>query len=69
MSAIVEQLIDHRGNLKRRSELEFRVKWLGYDEEDNTWEPFKFLRQVPRLHDYLRGKKGLNGLIPKEFKI
>jgi hypothetical protein len=28
-----------------------------------------FLRQVPRLHDYLRGNKGLNGFILKEFRL
>ena len=68
----VEEIIAHRGNIKRTTQVEFKVKWLGYEEEDNTWEPYKFLRLVPKLHEYLRGVQGVKGiknLIPKEFRV
>ena len=68
----VEEIIAHRGNVKRATQVEFKVKWLGYEEEDNTWEPYKFLRLVPKLHEYLRGVQGVKGikdLIPKEFRV
>jgi transposase InsO family protein len=68
----VEKIIAHRGNVNRKTQVQFLVQWLGYEEEDNTWEPYKFLRIVPKLHEYLRGVEGVKGiknLIPKEFRV
>ena len=31
MEFFVEKNLDHRGNIKRRIEIEFLVRWLGYD--------------------------------------
>ena len=31
MEFFIENVISYRGNLKRKTELEFQVKWLGYD--------------------------------------
>ena len=36
----IENVISYRENLKRKTELEFQVKWLGYDETHNSWEPY-----------------------------
>ena len=44
MEFFIENIISYRGNLKRRNELEFQVKWLGYDETHNLWEPYANLR-------------------------
>jgi hypothetical protein len=30
------------------------VKWLGYDETYNSWEPWKNVRDTDKVHDYLR---------------
>jgi hypothetical protein len=35
MEFFVETIIDHRGNIKRKTYLEFLVSWLGYDDRDN----------------------------------
>ena len=37
---LLKTLIAYRGNLKRKTELEFQVKWFGYDENHNSWEPY-----------------------------
>ena len=37
MEFFSENVISYRGNLKRKTELEFQVKWLGYDETYNSW--------------------------------
>ena len=38
MEFFVEKSLDHRGNIKRRNEIEFLVRWLGYDVSNNFWE-------------------------------
>jgi hypothetical protein len=63
----IEAILAHRGNLNRKSTLEFRVRWAGYDELSDTWEPWKYLRSTEQLHKYLRGK-GLSRLVPTEFR-
>ena len=39
-----------------KNSIAFEVKWLGYDDEDNTYEPFETLsHDVPAMvKDYLR---------------
>ncbi|KAJ8916538.1 hypothetical protein NQ315_000180 [Exocentrus adspersus] len=34
---VVEKIIDSRVNAK--GETEYLLKWIGYDDKDNTWEP------------------------------
>ena len=59
----VEEILTHRGNIKKVSTLQFLVKWLGYSSSENSWEPWANLRLVAPLHDYLRSRK-LAKLIP-----
>ena len=63
----IETILNHRGNKETLSSLQFQVKWLGYDNTHNTWEPWKNLRGTKQLHDYLI-KNRLHVLIPKEFR-
>jgi hypothetical protein len=60
---VVEKILEHIGDPKRRSTLEFKVRWQGYSEEHDSWEPWKNLRLVDKLHDYLR-ENNLSKLIP-----
>jgi hypothetical protein len=55
-----------KGDIKRVSSLTFHVKWLGYDDTHNTWEPWKEVRDVEILHTYLRANN-LTKIIPKKF--
>jgi transposase InsO family protein len=63
----VENILEHRGNLKLKSTIEFHIKWLGYPEVKNSWEPYSNLRDLDILHDYLKQHK-LSQLIPKKFR-
>ena len=51
---IVESNLGHRGDRNRRSTLQFNVRWSGFDDSSNSWEPYKALMHVDKLHDYLR---------------
>jgi hypothetical protein len=62
----VEKILDMTGDTKRVTKLKFLVKWLGYDDTHNTWEPYKEVRDVEILHTYLR-TNNLSKLIPKKF--
>ena len=66
---IVEKIIDIRGNSAENhlSKIELLVKWAGYEDSDNTWEPFTNLRNNEKLHEFLRNEKLIH-LIPKEHR-
>ena len=68
MEFFIENVISYRRNLKRKTELEFQVKWLGYDETHNSWEPYANLRDLDQLHVFLR-QNNLLRLIPKKRKL
>ena len=63
----VNEIIDHRGNPRLLTTMEFLVKWTGYAEQHDSWEPYGNLRKSDRLHNYLRINK-LTKLIPREFR-
>jgi hypothetical protein len=63
----VEKILDIMGDTKRVSSLQFHIKWLGFNETHNSWEPWKNLRDLAVLHEYLK-RNNLGQLIPKKFK-
>jgi len=66
----VEKILEHRGSHKNKTKMMFLVKWQGYDENSNSWEPWydsttkAGLRDNAVLHQYLRDH-GWEKLIPK----
>ena len=51
---LVENILEHRHDgSKRRTCYEFLVKWAGYDNSDNTWEPWEYVRDNKQLIKYL----------------
>ena len=63
---LVEEVLNHRGVWSRKDTLMFRVKWRGFSESENTWEPWHFLRDTAELHAYLR-KVNRSKFIPKKI--
>ncbi len=64
---VVDGILAHRGNHHQRSTMEILVQWAGYDDSSNSWEPYKALMHVDKLHDYLREHR-MRALIPREHK-
>ena len=65
LTFFVDEILSFKGDIKRVSTLTFRVKWLRYDETQNTWEPWKELMNNEKLHEYLI-KVNLRNLIPRK---
>ena len=47
--------------------MEFKVRWAGFRELFDSWEPNKALLHVDKLHDYLR-TNAMKTFIPREHK-
>ena len=63
----VEKVLEIKGDPKRLTTLTFLIQWLGFDESFNSWEPWKNVRDVDKLHQYLR-ENNLAKIIPKQFR-
>jgi transposase InsO family protein len=64
---VIDHIIAHRGDKTRRKTMEFLVKWAGFSDDANSWEPFCNLRDTDQLLDYLRDNR-LRSLIPQRHK-
>jgi hypothetical protein len=64
---MIRDITAHHGDHHKRSSMEFLVRWTGYDARSNSWEPYKALMHVDKLHEYLREHK-MRSLIPREHK-
>ena len=60
---LIESVLSHRGDRNRRTTMEFLVKWQGYSDDANSWEPYSQLRDTDQLLAYLRANR-LKSLIP-----
>ena len=60
----IDSILEHRGDRQRRSTMEFKVRWLGYGPEHDSWEPYKNLAHTEQLILYLVRNR-MRSLIPK----
>ena len=65
--SFIEEIVSHVGNKQKPSTMKFYFKWLNYDSNHNSWEPWKSMRATDQLHTYLR-KNNMLHVIPKEFR-
>jgi hypothetical protein len=64
----IEKVLAHTGQFNKKDTLFFKVKWLGYGPEENTFDPWTSeLWNLEVMHEYLRANK-LKQLIPAKFK-
>ena len=50
---IVEQCISMKGEIRNRRKLEFKIRWAGYDESNDTWEPWDHVKNNDAVQLYL----------------
>ena len=51
---IVQECLSMRGDTRgKRTQLEFKIRWAGYGPEDDTWEPWEFVRDCDAVQLYL----------------
>jgi hypothetical protein len=63
----IEAIVDHRGNPRQKSSLEFLVRWVGYSEEYDLWLPWKEVMYTAQIRVYLE-EQGLLRLLPKSVR-
>jgi hypothetical protein len=49
---LVHDIVDHKGSKKQKN-LKFRVRWEGYEPDDDTWEPWAEVKHLERMDSYL----------------
>ena len=60
---IVEKILKHRGDTDQTASMEFFIRWAGYTEKDDSWEPISSLRDNTIFHQYCIDNK-MRKLIP-----
>jgi hypothetical protein len=50
---IIDRILDHSGIQSRPQSLDFKVRWLGYDESEDLWLPYKNVKDTSALQEYL----------------
>jgi hypothetical protein len=64
---LVEKIVGHVGNPTKPGTMRFKVRWLGYTEQDDSWLPWKELKNNYCLHHYLQSVR-LGDLVPPVFR-
>jgi hypothetical protein len=64
----VESILKHKGNKNRKRQMTFLVHWKGFDTKHDQWLPWKDVKNLAVLHDYLKKNK-LKTLIPQRYRL
>ena len=49
----IEAIVDHLGSHKDKRNLQFRIRWLGYGPNEDTWMYYRKVKEFAALDDYL----------------
>jgi hypothetical protein len=63
----IESVLAHKGSIKAKKSLKFKVRWVGEGPEGDTWEPWANLRTNRFLFEYLVRRK-LRIWIPVQYR-
>jgi hypothetical protein len=68
---VIEAILSHRGDARYRTQLEFLVRWKGYDSSEDLWLPYSELRDSGALHAYLLAQptRAMQKLVPTKFFV
>lgn len=50
---IVDKILDHSGTPSRKYSMDFLVRWLGFDESEDLWVPFKSIKDTIAFQEYI----------------
>ena len=65
---VVDSIVGHRGNRTKRSTMEFKVRWAGFGESCDSWEPYKALR-ANTMRTLIPSKQYVRRIFLKIFPI
>ena len=60
---VIDFISAHEGTVKHKPSLLFLVHWLGFENEEATWEPFESLKNTEALEVYCQSQPSLKSLI------
>ncbi len=63
---VVEKVLEHRGNPKRRKTLQFLIQWLGYDQSENSWQSWENVKNNEVLNRYLYSNQLRSIMTPEQ---
>jgi hypothetical protein len=49
----VEKIVEHSGSGKNPKKWMYRVRWLGYEPEEDTWLPWASVKNLQALDNYI----------------
>ena len=48
----VDSIVAHRGPPSKKSKMFFKIRWDGFDQSSDTWEPYSTVKQLEQFADY-----------------
>ena len=63
---VVENIVDHR--VADDGRMNWKVRWEGYGEDRDTWEPTSYIAHVGKFHEYCLRTPKLIKYLPREIK-
>ena len=63
-SYFVDSIVEHKTNLQGATL--YRVRWLGYNENDDTWEPQENFNDQIIVQNYINSLSESNSILGRE---